>query len=680
MSLNIPQYYKEVSSRLNRILDTVGLGDDIRWKRINMWIQSEELLSVSFEIRYHFFGSQAEATTTPGLQSDMDSVICESCRVLKDREIWMPGIPTFLIASDENTPPGYAKLEKVNSHRAWPVYNRYDEWLNLDRRGRFVLCNDHHDIKRHDDNCHGPATTSYYGDITADYVFGMRLHAWPDQASQWLTRNRRHDWPSHQTIRLIQETGALLVPVGHKFSQEQHIEWRISISYGEKILVWLFNSTQYRCYILLKMINKSLIKPVVGDNVLSSYHCKTCMFYLIENTPTSIWQPDNLLLCVELCLRLLYNWTESGFCPNYFIPEENMFQCKVYGHVQDQLLCVLGDLLRLEGRYLVGISCDNIGHKLVRNCQIPLIERELQCQDVTRILMTSVRCLFTNLEAAVEFNLKKDSSFETHKLDRYIVRHEPRRSIHNFLWKMHCSFLGSKLASKTLSEETPDQNSLDMAHELLLWGSSSDVASGKLKLAAFHLVQDNFDMSKDVFSEIHKTFNFKITRKGVFSFHTLQAILSENLPTTQLISQYFALPVLYHTSEINCTPKALIPEMFYSTGSDQDNPVKKLFETFVRIDPDVYLYFLEFLCFHRLNSRSHEKAALYNMILIIRDEHIQFEDTALNLLAYCLAQEGRMTIAYSILCRSMKMIKEHNGAKWQIATLINAAFRFLRGG
>ncbi|KAL3857158.1 hypothetical protein ACJMK2_011853 [Sinanodonta woodiana] len=113
------------------------------------------------------------------------------------------------------------------------------------------------------------------------------------------------------------------------------------------------------------MINKCFIQPVVDDDVLSSYHCKTCMFYLIENTPTSMWQPDNLVQCVDLCLRLLYKWIESAICPNYFIPEENMFDCKVYGHVQGQLLDILSNLLLQKCRYLVGISCDNIGQKLM---------------------------------------------------------------------------------------------------------------------------------------------------------------------------------------------------------------------------------------------------------------------------------------------------------------------------
>ena len=46
------------------------------------------------------------------------------------------------------------------------------------------------------------------------------------------------------------------------------------------------SSVQFKCFILLKMINKKIVLRQVPHS-LSSYHIKTCMFYMLENTLAS---------------------------------------------------------------------------------------------------------------------------------------------------------------------------------------------------------------------------------------------------------------------------------------------------------------------------------------------------------------------------------------------------------
>ncbi|KAL3857527.1 hypothetical protein ACJMK2_012187 [Sinanodonta woodiana] len=671
MTLNIPEYYKEVSLRLNRVLDTVGLGEDIRWQKINIWIQTQKMQSVIFGDP-RLLGSQVEATTTPRLQSDIDVIVPMSFTVIQNLESWVPENVNLLVVSDENTPPGYVKLQVVRHDLPLPIYNQYEDLFNVDRYDRSVLCNEFWKLNIAAEH-HGPANTEVISNrLSIDTVFAARLHTWPYKASAWLTRNRCHNWPSQRTIDLIQQTGALLVPVGHKASPEEHLEWRLSISFGEKLLVWLFNSTQYKCYVLLKMINKSFITPVVGNDVLSSYHCKTCIFYLLENTPTTMWQPDNLLLCVEMCLRLLYTWTESKNCPNYFIPDENMFQCKVYGHVQGRLLDALSNLLNQEGRYLTKMSCDRIGLKLVRTCQSPFLELELETPDVGAVLGVSV---YFQLFSAGHL-VCDPIGFAW-----LLFSQEVALEVKAFLRKFYCSNIGSKLASISLSSESPDQRGLDIAHELLVLGSSSDVTSGKLKLAAFYLVLDNLDMCEGVLNEIRANYTYTI----LYPFHLYQPILeaklNENLTVSEIISHCTSFPIAYEPlEEMKCIPKALIPEMFRTTGFEQDDPYISYTKNIARIDAKVYLHFMEFLCYYRQNKTSHKQAALDNIIFVIQHEPVQFEDTALNLLAYCLRLEGRIVNAHKVLLKSMKLKNGHNAAKWHISTFINAAFRFLRDG
>ncbi|KAK3592628.1 hypothetical protein CHS0354_034701 [Potamilus streckersoni] len=672
MTQNIPEYYKEVSMRLNRVLDAVGLGENIRWQKINMWIETQKMRSVTVN-GARYLGSQAEATTTPGLQSDIDIILPVLVPAIQNLESWVPEVPNFLVVSDEHTPPGYVNLHLVQSDLPLLVYNTNCYALYVDRYNRSLACHDNEFFKFTEVNeHHGPANTSSLGtNLSIDYVYAFRLHTWPYHATGWITRNRRHNWPSQKAIELIQQTGALLVPVGHKLSPEKHIEWRLSISFGEKLLVWLFNSTQYKCYILLKIINKSFIKPIVGNDVLSSYHCKTCIFYLIESTPTAMWQPENLLLCIELCLRLLCNWTQAETCPNYFIPDENMFQCKVFGHVQGRLLCVLRNLLSQEGRYLTMISCDNIGEKLVRTCQSPLSELAIEIYDIGAVLVVSVFYQLITVEHVI---------CESRALDILLSSHLLGPDIKSVLWKFYCSIIGSKLASKSLSRESPDQQDLDMAQELLLWGSSSDVASGKLKLAAFYLVLDNLDVTEDVLNEIHANYTYNILCLTKLYKQDLQAKLDENLTISHIISHCVAYPVVYEPSEITCIPKALIPEMFRTARYEIDSEYKWYVNNVARVDSKVFLHFMEFICNFRRNKTLHKYLALEKMICVIKHGVLDFNDTALNLFAHCLRQEGKLMNAYNILCKSMKLTKQQNAAKWQIAILINSAFRLLRGG
>ncbi|KAL3860634.1 hypothetical protein ACJMK2_010730 [Sinanodonta woodiana] len=682
--MDVPDYYEDVSLRLMTLLDKSEYADKARWKRIEMWMQYEKLhnttLTCKKHIRNHVFGSQAEATDL-GIKSDIDLIIIpDFITVFPDLQSWEPGSNTLLMITDSTTPPGYVKLQDVYENAPIPVYNQKRDKIMLDAYGRSVLYNGHKSVKFDGaDTHHGPANTNYFkSGISSDIIFAYRFLSWPYMALEWIIRKRNHNWPSRETIDVIQQSGTLLVPVGQAISPERHLEWRISLSYGEKILVWQFSSSQYKCYVLLKMINKCFIKPKVGNNVLTSYHCKTCMFYLIESTPATLWQPQNLLMCIELCLITLRRWVEEGKCPNYFIPDENMFLGKVYGPIQSNLVNVLRDLIRQNGKYLTGIPIFKIGQKLIRACQSPVteIDNEENHFDSTSftvfLLLSTIKYTwFKLLEDGVLINpwiLEMMSSFN-------MVRHEICTILRSFC----CSSLGSCLASKCCQEEVIDQEVLDMAHEFLLLGLYSDVASGKLKLAAFYLTQNNVVTAERVLQNIENNYTFLVANvETEFTKDIIQhRIEDENLSTTELVQNYTAFPVPYLRSEIHCTPRALIPEMFRTTGSNQSfqDPYTNYSQSWAVVDPKLYLHFLEYQCYHQQYKIRQKMAALENMIWVIQFEHMAYKDTALNLLAYCLTKEGFLVDAYKVLSRSVKLRNHNNGAKWQICCLINTAYR-----
>ncbi|KAL3859389.1 hypothetical protein ACJMK2_009612 [Sinanodonta woodiana] len=691
--MDVPDYYDAVSMRLIKVLDTVELTERIRWKRIEMWTQYEELLTLAWckdKVKSHIFGSQAEATTTSGLRSDLD-IVCHSILsiVVEDLQSWEPGYSAAIMIMDDTTPPGYVKLQRAYDDIPFPIYNLQTGRLILDRHGRSCLSNNCRTINQDIyDEFHGPAFTSRkIVNLNAllkscDYVCALKKLSWPYTASEWITRHRKHNWPSQETISIVQQSGTLFVPVGHKLSPERHLEWRISLSYVEKILVWQFNSTQYKCYVVLKMINKYYINKKFGNNVLTSYHWKTCMFYMIETTPTVLWQPQNLLRCIEMCLIKMCTWIEECNCPNYFIPAENMFLDKLNGPVQRNLFNILHDLLRQKGRYLTMISYDGIGQKLHKACQSPITLINNETKRISKSVFLVVGMTLVDIHNTW-FDLLREGVQITSPLFERLSSHAVRLDMCTILQRFYFSILGSHLASQCLKQQTIDQEGLDLAYEFLLLGSASDVASGKLKLATFYLLQNNGILAENILQNIEENYTFLVSNvaAGSMKDYTILRIVNENISAADIVKYYCAFPVPYIPSEMYSTHRALIPEMFRSTGSHQVslNPPMNYWQSWAVVDPKFYLYFLQHQCYHQQNKITHKMVALSNMIWVILHEQLKYKDTALNLLAFCLKEDGFLVQSYAVLSKSMKMKNHHNAAKWQIARLINAAFKWMSG-
>ena len=183
---------------------------------------------------------------------------------------------------------------------------------------------------------HGPCLSDKDGCI--DIALALQSRQWISIANQWITRSNC-SWPSSDVKSQIIEHGVLFVPIGSKGSQNEDIEWRISFSVGEKLLIYSFTHTQLLCYALMKI----LIKDVVNrdsrcKDLICSFYIKNIIFWVSEEIPLSIWRPENLISCFFGCFRRLMYCLEYGMCLHYFIPKINMFENKIEGHERQLLL------------------------------------------------------------------------------------------------------------------------------------------------------------------------------------------------------------------------------------------------------------------------------------------------------------------------------------------------------
>ena len=200
---------------------------------------------------------------------------------------------------------------------------------------------------------HGPCTSFELGNTEYDHANCLKCDFWPASAQSTIHRLHKCSWPSPNILHSVVSDGVLFVPIGAKQSIFEDIEWRMSFSLAEKRLIYFMNHTQFLCYALLKLFLKEAIdgnEDVKG--LLCSYFLKTAVFWEITASPNN-WNPSSLLSYFWKCFCRLLQWVSSSYCPNFFIPENNMFRGKIEGTNQCKLLQHLNTLYKEGYRCLL---------------------------------------------------------------------------------------------------------------------------------------------------------------------------------------------------------------------------------------------------------------------------------------------------------------------------------------
>nr|XP_022298889.1 uncharacterized protein LOC111107817 [Crassostrea virginica] len=256
----------------------------------------------------------------------------------------------LILCDSSDSPPGFTLL-----------------WLPLEEANRYVLSSSvringalyiSSAMYRHNtctifqpySTVHGPCSSGrLVGDFEYDNAHCFVSDFWPPSASSWT--DRCQSWPLPQVVDDIVRSGCHFVAIGHKLGNHADNEWRISFSQAEQKLVYAMNHTQFLTYGLLKLFVKEFNRGKIDEEkLLCSYHMKTAIFWALQGNTIDHWCPQNLLAGFWVCFKLLLKWVYEGVCPNFFIPENNMFLSKVHGVAQRNLFT------QLNGLYEKGIA------------------------------------------------------------------------------------------------------------------------------------------------------------------------------------------------------------------------------------------------------------------------------------------------------------------------------------
>uniref|UniRef100_A0A8W8LIB9 Protein mab-21 n=1 Tax=Magallana gigas TaxID=29159 RepID=A0A8W8LIB9_MAGGI len=298
-------------------------------------------------------GSSREGFRLNG--SDLDYMYWpNNHRVIMDMsqsEYYNTANTTLILSDSPESPPGFTLLQLLTPTTYREVQSacvRMNDRVYISSSTyRQLTCS----IVRPNSTVHGPCGSGVRGGVEYDTAHCFVCDFWPSSASSWI--DRCHSWPDPEVVSDIVRNGCHFVAIGHPLGPHEHEEWRFSFSQAEYKLVSSMNHCQFLTYGLLKLFLKEVMnqQSEESNKLLCSYHIKTAIFWAIQQNTLPHWCPQNLLAGFWVCFKLLLRWVYEGVCPNFFIPQNNLFLTKVHGSAQNRLF------LQLHELYKKGLAC-----------------------------------------------------------------------------------------------------------------------------------------------------------------------------------------------------------------------------------------------------------------------------------------------------------------------------------
>ena len=690
----LPKVFIRQSLKLSSKLDSAGFSEDVRKMKIDRAIEKEIISTcISEKHSIYVFGGAAEGSSLDG--SDVDFLDChEDVEILQRDSDYSHKSEkkTYLVVRIANLPPGYVILrEAANTNTR--TQNEQSSFLSVNTSNLAEnLVRDFHNVGTNVSICgiNGPAIalkTDRGGKI--DAVKAFRCKWWPEEANGWIIRTRKYGWPSAEVIDRIMSFSVFLVPIcnpsiaGNKIKSTADLKhdgkFKISFALQERELMFSLNTTQFKCYVLLKIIRGD-INVTLGEECLTSYHCKTCLFYMLENTQSDTWRPKNLVACVLGCLDCLLSWTVNGYCPHYFIPEQNLFSDLVKKPwIQDELSRLLRKIIKHKKVYclpedLVPVPTSTL--KLVGHFDT-IVDARIFATFLSKRCKTKPETFLGQMSRIVK-DIQSTDTITEHSID------QTKRALTKF-----SSYLGLFLMSYSIATQAEQHANSLVLDELnsTKWrelASQADPYSAILKQATFlykfkqyksslEFLQ-NIEISSDKILMIscctcegHKLEN------ATFIFPD-EKLLCSSLPADILESEnvtpQFTPCIYFMPNERNVVPSALSAEMLRpGENPSEDNCFVP--PDWGAVDGEVLLYYLLFLTHKQLGMKMEAETYLIALHYHVTCCKLYHRRTALNLLGWCLEEVGKTKLAIECFEKSLHIQKDFNAAALHLENIKN---------
>ena len=703
------KHHKSLSLAVFGVLEDLGATIETRNITMEAAITAEILHTIEVApSSLYIFGSAYEGTATEGLQPDIDgAIILPDMPVITDIAN-CPSSNSYLLVPEEQ--PGYVRLQLV--HKGDVQWERCPELklhkyhhLSVDINNRVCLVQNSEGLMPTEmHRKEGPAIhmDAVKNRSSSDTVVALAFTDWPECAQEWLSRKRIHGWPSKELIKKCNSMGFILVSACHPASDEKQFQWRISFSHQERLLVTQFNSVQLKCYILLKIIKKELIKQYIKEDTLTSYHLKTCMLYILENTPSDLWVPENLVGCLIMCLRQIHLWIRDEKIPNYFIPEENMLDRITKPELRRKLAARIDWTLNCDIRdEFCNLQTDNIGYYLrvfpirrrdpllrlrwrVRSLRDPLIhasqlrlEITFKCvyQPYSECLRDDRDSRIKHMKEALVHNISELAG--TTRITIH-TEEETRRVLSLILPFLYLSLFSCEIVQRI---DKPTEAVKYILRDNSWFLVDPIYSSAKLKLASALSMLGYQQLSLDVLSSfsVRDKLSLCSCYDPVVHDQDIQLLLQatqdrHGITTIEILRDYSQPCVHFFPHEQQITPVAINYEMIRSYVT----PFKLLEKHFTFpewyrwgvVDGHFLRWFLPYLNHRNLGKNCQATKHVKKMIRLLNSNTVYHRETCLNLLGYVHRDRGEINRAVQCFVKSLETNPLCNAAFWHLCFLI----------
>ncbi|XP_061185820.1 uncharacterized protein LOC133193923 [Saccostrea echinata] len=565
---------------------------------------------------------------------------------------------TYVLADCSESPPGFALLQLPTQTNDETIL---DACVGISDK-IYISSSIYKEMKcsayGRDFKVHGPCVRGMCErDTELDAVHCFASNIWPPIASSWVERCQF--WPASHIVKDIVKGGCHFVAIGHKLGKRMDNEWRISFSLAEQKLVYSMNHYQFLTYGLLKIFLKEVINNGPDENkLLCSYHMKTAIFWAIQYNIIPCLCSQNFVEGFLICFKLILKWVYDGSCPNFFIPENNMFLAHIFGSAQDKLFS------RLHALYEKGLSSvlesttirssifnffDYISpeictdeNTLVSECDFKTeLFREVGSYDL--ILKSKLSYCVTFLHSIEQLLGLSLNQYQVLMLQRVTVS-----TLENTAFILH-NENGDFIAQYLSSDRDRKFNKLvyvldKMSFNMLQFSSRFGCISDMLYAVMYYYKTCRYPEALSLLT-LTRT---KLAKAYVALDLDDTGEHSWTIKIRELLISYVRLynDILYI--------RELMIEQYYSLLNNQQD---------IRIPSLVLLYLLEFLCYKHVNTLASEKALIDLQDLVLQDQRVFIDkdcrDISWQILGICQNISGKRQAALYAFKRSATVPSIH---------------------